>query len=139
MAESPLLPAIFCMGHPPSMEWMTLKERLLASESVSVESVLPEGSIAMLTWHEPPPWTAEPSKARVWVEPMGITLTGSSIVNVVPRSLHGKSDPSAARGLLLSVDLSKGTGDVIMIWLLARAAKPRTVSVEKCMSKVCRV
>lgn len=88
-AGSSELPTMFCSGQPPTMEWMTLKFRALASESESMESVAPDGSMAMDTWQEPPPWTAVPWKWRDCEEPAAMMLDALSRAKVVPRSLQG--------------------------------------------------
>ena len=83
---------VVLLGQPPMMEWMTKK----------LESLVGALSVVRETWQEPPPWTAEPLKDRVWVEPMGHSLSTPFPLKVLaPRCLHGKSDPSTTRGLLL--------------------------------------
>ncbi len=64
-AESPLLPAMFFIGQPPIIEWITLKTLLLVGFASYVMEIL----------QEPPPCTALPMKDRGCVDPRGMLLT----------------------------------------------------------------
>lgn len=82
------LPATPLAGQPPSIEWMT----------IHLESLVAGLSLVRAIWHEPPPCTAEPVKESDWGAPMAMSVTGAPALLV---ALQGKSEPSAARGLLL--------------------------------------
>jgi len=118
VALLPVLPVTPFWGHPPSIEWITFH----TLSFVGFRSYVTD------TWHEPPPWTAVPMNARLWVDPIGQLLLAPSALYTAGRCLQGKSEPSALRGKLSSVDLPKGTGEVISTWQLTSAASPRTES-----------
>ena len=74
---------------------------------------------------------------------MAMVLLAPSASYTPVRCLHGKSDPSAASGLLLSVDLPYGVGVAMIIWAfpveksMATRARRAAVVLE-CIVKIIR-
>ena len=83
-------------------------------------------SLVSEIWHEPPPCTADPMNQRGCCAPMLMSVTVAPVLLV---ALHGKSEPSAERGLLLG--LPYGGGDPRIMWALLVAAKRVTAEKER--------
>ena len=115
-ADSPRFPGVFLAGQPPSMEWMTIHLELLVAGV----------SVVRDTWHDPPPWTAWPVKESFCEAPMAILVTVPPVLVV---DLHGKSDPSGARGLLSG--LPYGGGVAMTMWPWAVAARRATAEAAR--------
>lgn len=88
-------------GQPPSMLLMTLKTEL------AVGSV----SVVMLSWHEPPPWTALPLKLRVCFSPTAMEF----ILDTVKPRLDLQGNWAAVMGPLSTLSTLYGTGDCMII------------------------
>lgn len=94
LGSPPILPSALA-GQPPMIEWMT----------IHLDSLVGCLSLVRETWHEPPPCVALPMNESVCLAPMGMMLLAPCTSKAPVRSLHGKSDPSAMRGELLSEEL----------------------------------
>ena len=94
--------------------------------TIQVELLVAGVSLVREIWHEPPPCTADPMKERGCSAPMLMSVTVAPVLLV---ALHGKSEPSAERGLLLG--LPYGGGDPRIIWALLVAAKRVTAEKER--------
>ena len=83
------------------------------------------------TWHEPPPWTDSPKKESFCEAPIAIFVTVPPELLV---ALHGKFDPSAARGLLSGLPYGGGVAMIMCPWAVelrrARAEKERMEMIE---------
>ena len=67
----------------------------------------------METWHEPPPWTAVPTKAKGCRDPKGMMFV-TPPVWYVPEDWHGKSLPSGWMGPLWRAGTAKGLGSLMV-------------------------
>ena len=63
---------------------------------------------------------------------MGMVLLAPSVSYTPERCLQGKSEPSAANGLLFKDDLPYGVGELMIMWLLTaeKSAKAEAMRME---------
>ena len=78
--------------------------------TIHLELLVAGLSVVRETWHDPPPWTAPPVKESFCVEPIAMFVTVPPVLLV---DLHGKFEPSAARGLLLGLPYGGGVAMTI--------------------------
>ena len=78
--------------------------------TIHLELLVAGLSVVRETWHDPPPWVAPPVKESFCVEPIAMFVTVPPVLLV---DLHGKFEPSAARGLLLGLPYGGGVAMTI--------------------------